>query len=877
MNAAMVSAPPAAADHPTSTFLFTDIVGSTRQWEEASDMPERVARHDAVLDEIVGGSSGTVFASLGDGIAAVFPSAERAVHAAVAAQRAMPDLGLEVRMGIHTGEVIRVGDDYRGRAVNRAARVMAAAHGGQVLLTDVSASLVRHSPCPVELRDVGDHHLPGLGEPERLWQVVHPDLTQDFPSTAGARVGETNLPIPRSSLIGRHADVAKVHDLLDADRIVTLTGVGGVGKTRLAVQVATELVPAVDHVWFVELGGVVDEDDVISSIARAIGAGAVASSPTAIAALLAGQRALLLIDNCEHVIDRVADAVDALTATCPHVTILATSREALGVDGERVMAVRPLDPATSATALFRYRAVAAGADLTGVPAELLEHVCRRLDGIPLAIELAAARSASLGVPATLAALDGRLDLLTGGRRRAIDRHSTMRATIDWSYRLLDDGERQLFRWLGVFPGGFELDAAVHVGARLDLAEPAATARLSSLVDKSMVVAEPAGPGVRYRMLEAVRTFAVEQLDADGERRAAVRALAEWMTTITDHPIGEPATAAVERSALRLEREEENWREAVMLAARDGDADLAARLCGPPTSYFVLGRHDLAELVRPLWADLDLDGCERRGILAALLVSSAGTTPSEQLDAWAEEMARLDDADPAGPSGLAYLMRWLVRIWRGDHVDAVTITAAGAADERLSAATRDLLLGIATVDHFSLVEAGDDPHRLLDRAPAVAARTDVAMHRVLCLLGVAWGVAATEPDVAFEHVRRALAAIPEVPLLTRMTLPGTASRLLTRLDPAVAARGLLEQLDTAGPRRSFVDLVPVFYGVALLERVGHPAARPALATLPGPTVAPILSMMDFVGLARRTVEATGATSLPQLETIVRSALAEVARG
>jgi hypothetical protein len=392
--------------------------------------------------------------------------------------------------------------------------------------------------------------------------------------------------------------------------------------------------------------------------------------------------------------------------------------------------------------------------------------------------------------------------------------------------------------------------------------------------------------VRHRLLETVRAFALERLDGRGAgaTAAARRALAEWVTTITDLPWGDPCSAAVERGAIRLEREGEAWREATRVAARAGTGagDLAARLCGPPVAYFLLGRHDMADHVRPLLPLCDAGVPWRRmAVLGALMVSDAAATPPDRLQAWADEVQALDEAVAGGPTGLGGLMRWLAAAWRGDFAASVEICAAASQDRHLQPATRDMFVGIAALDHFSLTDAVDDPHDLLDRAFDVAACSDVAMHRVTCRLGAAWALHEADPDRALELVRRALDDIDDVPALTRLTLRGGASRLLARLDPQVAARGLLDQIDAvagggAGAGgRSFVDLIPVLYGTALLHRLDHPAAVAALASVTEPAGAPYLSMMDSVDLARRAVAHASVRSLSELTGTVRAALLDVA--
>jgi predicted ATPase/class 3 adenylate cyclase len=856
----------------TRTFLFTDIEGSTRQWEVLPGMHQRVEAHFAALRAAVAAGGGEVFATMGDGVAAAFSSAEAAVTSAIAAQRQLAATGLRVRMGIHTGEVEQVDTDYRGRPVNRAARIMAVGHGGQILVSDVVATLVRSGPSGLAFADLGTHRLRDLTERERLWQVLHPDLELTFPPVRGLDTYANNLPTQRSSLVGRDHDVERVLAMIQDHRIVTLTGVGGVGKTRLAVQAAADLLSRFSSVWFIELASVADPDDVAGAVALSMGLGATTDPLAAAIAVLAARQTLLVIDNCEHVVDSAAVLIDALTAACPDLSVIATSREALGIDGERVMAVRSLDPATTAVELFEERADAAGADVEPMPRGLVEHVCRRLDGIPLAIELAAARAATLGVSAIAGALDDRFSFLGGGQRRAVDRHSTMRATIDWSYRLLVDDEQRLFLRLAVFPNGFELDGARHVARSLGLSDPVATEHVASLAHKSMIAPEVSGLGLRYRMLETVRAFALEQLDAHGDRLAALTAHADWVATLTDLPFADPCSEAVERHAIRLEREADSWRDAVLLAAAVGSGDLAARLCGPPVAFFLLGRHDLADFVRPLLALCGEDQRHRRAVLCALLVSAAGATDPDQLDAWADEMERLEALEPTGLGGL---MRWLALAWRGDFTTSVAICVAASSDLRIRPSTRDMFVGIAILDHFSLTDAEDDAYGLIDRALEVGDRSPVALHRVTCWLGAAWGLATTDPERSLRLVRRALADIPNVPALTRLTLPGSASRLLARLDPRVAAQGLLEQMASPVPRRSFVDLIPVFYATALLDRLDHPSAGAALATLTVTPIAPYLSMMDSVDMARRAASGQSPLSSRELEDTVRAALTEIA--
>ncbi len=406
----MLRLAPAADARPvaTMTFLFTDIEGSARQWEESWEMSERVERHFVALRAAVGQAGGSVFSTMGDGIAAAFPTVEGAIRAAIAAQRELAVIGLAVRMGIHTGEVVGIGDDFRGRAVNRAARIMAVGHGGQILLSDVAAAIARAGSGAVELRDLGRHQLRDLTEPEHLWQVVHPDLVTTFPPVRGVDTFAHNLPVQRMPLVGRGSLLQQVVTLVQRHRLVTLTGVGGVGKTRVAVHAAAEMLTDFGATWFVDLARIDQPDDVIDAIAGAVGLAGASDALDATAAALGGSPRLLVVDNCEHVLDGVAAAIDSLIASCRELTVLATSRERLDVDGEHVVIVPPLDAATAAVELFGQRAVAAGVDPMALDPVLLADLCRRLDGIPLAIELAAARAGAFGLVALGDALDDRL-------------------------------------------------------------------------------------------------------------------------------------------------------------------------------------------------------------------------------------------------------------------------------------------------------------------------------------------------------------------------------------------------------------------------------------------------------------------------------------
>jgi predicted ATPase/class 3 adenylate cyclase len=500
----------------TVTFLFTDIEGSTRLWEaDADGMRAALADHDIVLRDAVEARGGWLFKHTGDGVCAVFVSARAAVEAAVDAQRR---LGLPVRMGIGTGEAELRGDDYFGPALNRAARVMAAGHGGQILVAASTASVLDG----IQLMDLGEHHLRDLSGVHRLFQVLVEGLRHDFPPLRTLDVMPGNLPVQNSSFVGRMAEVEELVGAVRAHRLVTLTGVGGVGKTRLAVQVAGELVPEFsDGVWLVELASVGDPGAVPDAVATALG---VVPQPgltvtESLAAAMAGRRVLIVLDNCEHLLDAVAAVADAVLARSTTAKLLATSREGLRIGGEHLWPVPSLasrDGDGEAVALFVERARA------GVPsftlddlqtAEAVIEICQRLDGIALAIELAAARTVSMSTADVRDRLGDRFRLLAGARR-GLERHQTLRQAVQWSFDLLDNAERTLLCRCSVFAGGFDVAAAVGVcGSGLD--EYEVLDLLDSLVRKSLITVDGRAGPARYGLLETIRQFAAEELAGMG--------------------------------------------------------------------------------------------------------------------------------------------------------------------------------------------------------------------------------------------------------------------------------------------------------------------------------------------------------------------------
>jgi predicted ATPase/class 3 adenylate cyclase len=501
------------------TFLFTDIEGSTRRWEADPEvMRVALADHDEVLRGAIEAHGGWLFKHTGDGVCAAFASPRSAVDAAVAAQRL---LELPVRMGLATGEAELRGGDYFGAVLNRAARVMAAGHGGQILVADSTAGLLGG----VELLDLGQRRLRDLSTCIGVFQVLAEGLPSAFPPLRTLDATPGNLRPQYSSLIGRGTELVEAEAALRAHRLVTLTGVGGVGKTRLALELAAQVADKFpDGVWVFELASVGDPGAVPDAVASVLG---ITQQPgksvtDSIAAALQGRVRLLVFDNCEHVLNAAADLIEAIFAHSATVKILATSREGLGAVDEQVWPVPSLEVGagidSAAVTLFVERARSAAPRFSLAKADeasAVVEICGRLDGIPLAIELAASRMASMTASEVRDRLDQRFRLLVGSRR-GLERHQTLRHAVAWSYDLLDEGEKALLERCSVFAGGFDLHSACAVAGSDDPDDYAVLDLLDALVRKSLLVTDRSSGRTRFAMLETIRQFAEEQLVARGE-------------------------------------------------------------------------------------------------------------------------------------------------------------------------------------------------------------------------------------------------------------------------------------------------------------------------------------------------------------------------
>lgn len=512
----------------TVTFLFSDIEGSTLRWERhRASMEAAVERHDRVLRTTITENGGAVFKTVGDAFCAAFSRAQDAIAAALAAQNALAaeDFGavggLGVRMAAHTGTAHERDGDYFGPDVNRVARILAVGHGGQVLLSGVTADLALAAlPERATLRDLGQQRLKDLQRPEQVYQLIAPGLRDTFPPLKSLDRLPNNLPHQLSSFIGREREIDEITDLLRTHRLVSLVGAGGVGKSRISLQVAANLLDGSEAgVWFVELAPLNDAAIIPQVVAAALGHALEGGDPLrALAAAVGPEKRLIVLDNCEHLVTEAARVAQALLRRCPGLVLLASSRQPLGVEGEAVYRMPTLDEAT-AVRLFEERAQLAERRFALNPENepVISDICRLLDRIPLAIELAAARVTVIGPEQLRRRLDQRFRLLQGGSRTALPRQQTLRALIDWSYDLLEPRERLLFDRLGIFVGSFTLEAAADVCSDDTIDDLDIFDVLALLVDRSLVVAEVDGSATRYHLLESMRAYASERIDAAGER------------------------------------------------------------------------------------------------------------------------------------------------------------------------------------------------------------------------------------------------------------------------------------------------------------------------------------------------------------------------
>jgi len=691
------------------TFLFTDIEASTRHWEHDQEaMSAALERHDAIVRSVVEGCGGVMVKHTGDGVLAVFEVPGEALRAAVAIQRGLGTGDVRVRAGLHTGTAEERDGDYFGPTLNRTARIMGLGRGGHVLLSAATNAAIGGDLLEsVLLLDLGEHPLDGFERPERIHQAIGDGLTTD---RALDERHPTSTFGTRTSFVGRQAELESISRLLDTERCVTLTGVGGCGKTRLALEVARQRAPGwADGACIVELAALADPGEVPRAVADAIGMPVVAGSiGRDLTVFLRDRECLLVLDNCEHLLEACADLVDNLVDSCLGVTVLATSREPLGLDGERAWRAPSLtlpsgDDADEldceAAALFIARAEAVRSTfIAPMHRDAIVAICRGLDGLPLAIELAAARTDVLSPEQIAEMLDDRFRLLTGGARRSRQRQQTLRAAMDWSHDLLTDAERCLLRRLAVFGGGCTLEAAI---ATCGDGDPLAIIDgLGSLVGKSLVIADETAHGMRYRMLETVRLYAQDRLFEAGEATARRDRHLAWLLEHLAAIRREHGDRWVEPGAGAIAVELENLRLAFDWSEEQDRGDLVVRL---------------VILTWPLWY-LSARGHEALAWLDRHADAVDGTlTPTEQVE-WrvargfllqesmdgaaqarcGEEVLALDpDGSLSDLTGLAWLFRMMLPVFV-DPSQAVRIATEALewVDRYGSPVTADVVAGYA---------------------------------------------------------------------------------------------------------------------------------------------------------------------------------------
>jgi predicted ATPase/class 3 adenylate cyclase len=764
----------------TVTFLLTDIEGSTRMWEAVPEAMEvALAQHDRLLTEVIGAHGGVVVTSRGEGDSffAVFPSAVSAVEAAGACQLRLhggewPEGAVpRVRMGLHTGEAHVLDGDYVDHApINRCARVKTAAHGGQVLITKATRDLVQgRLGGGFGLTRLGEFRLRDLTEPELIYQLTHADLPPDFPPIRTVAERPGNLPVPVSSFIGRERELEQTAAALSEARVVTLTGPGGVGKTRLALQAAAAAAGQfADGAWLCELAPIREPGGVDDAVAAVFSVTARAGQGTheALAEFLRGKQLLLVLDNCEHLIEGAAALAGDLARSCEQLVILATSREALGIDGERLVPVPSLEVPSAgadqdtiaeaaAVRLFTDRAAAVkpGFEVTAGNAAAVAAVVRRLDGIALAIELAAARVPTM-TPAELARrLERSFAVLASGRRGAVAHHQTLWATIDWSFQLLADREQALLARLAVFAGGATLGAAEAVCQGEGIDPDAVFELLAALVARSLVVAEEKGLGTRYRLLETIRQYGEERLDQSGESELWRARHADYYAALLTR-VRDRAHEAEEEAfwAVRLGAEQENLLAAWSWAISTGHVGTAFAILAGFAPVEIWSTYPL---VLAGEAALGLPGAaEHPGYPLALAVSAvfaanradvngAGELSRQAAEANARQATpdwRVDETISAARSSMA--------VTAGAFADAARHAEQTAALARAGGDLADaaIELTFAVADHLVL---GDNTRALplANEALGLARQTGAPAIIARCLLALGTAVAETDPDQA----------------------------------------------------------------------------------------------------------------------------------
>jgi predicted ATPase/class 3 adenylate cyclase len=770
----------------TITFLFTDIEGSTRRWERDTEtMRTDVARHDELVEEAVERHHGLVFATAGDGFAVAFARAGDALSCAVDVQNSLRGAGLPgVRMGVHTGEAEERAGNYFGPSVNRAARLMAIGHGGQILVSNATEQLSRDSlGAGMTLIDLGEHRLRDLSRPERVFELAGPGLEHEFAPLRSLGAFAANLPVQVTSFVGRTTEMLSIASALGEARLVTITGVGGVGKTRLAVHLAAEMLPRFrDGAWLCELAAAEDAETMSQVVGSTLG---VIPRPEmsfveSIVDFLRVKQMLVVMDNCEHLLEPVTRLIDDVLRGCREIRFLATSREVLSVPGERVVGLRSLSlPDASSTPdrilvseaaeLFVERAQATRStfEINATNAAAIAEICRRLDGIPLALELAAARVGAMTPIEIASHLDERFRLLRGGRRAAVERHHTLRATVDWSYSLLSMSERTVFERLTVFAGGFDARDACAVVIGSGIEQWDVLDALASLVAKSMLIADEDEDAVtRYQMLETIGAYGRERLDAIGEsdvwRRRHAERYTEFAIEVRNALVG-PDELAWRR---RLRAEHDNVRAAMFWSLDSntrGDRRFAlaimANLASQVQADRASGHGAWASRALPFVHEATPG--ERAAVLACAAFDAYHRGDLDAACTLAQEAVRpaVPDDCPFPSLPFVALAAAIVQTGRRDDAEAVLTTALEQEDAiRRDPYSEAILLGVRSIlrsFNENTDSARDDADNSLRRARALG--NPLLLVVVLTAVAHAW----LDEDPA-----RARAALEECIALTR---------------------------------------------------------------------------------------------------------------
>lgn len=746
----------------TVTFVFSDIEGSTQRWDaDRQAMQAAVRRHDLLMREAIESNGGYIFKTIGDAFCAAFPSSEQALAATLQAQRGIGAEewsevgGLRVRFAIHTGIADERDNDYFGPTVNRVARLLSIGHGGQVLVSGAARSLIEERTIPeISLVDLGIHRLKDLSAPEHVFQLSAPGLATDFPALRSVDLAPNNLPASLTPLLGRDREVSEIEELIERSRCVTLVGSGGVGKTRTAQEVAAELAHD-DGAWFIDLASITDPAFVPSAIAAALkiaydgGDGLLEH----VVGALQTKKLLLVFDNCEQIVAGVAAVVDATLRGCPNVRVLATSREPLGVAGEATYRLPMLGTPGEGEALTAQRAMEFGAvalfvtraqfaqksfALTDDNAPVVGEIVRRLDGIALAIELAAARVKLLNVTQLAQRLGDRLKLLTGGSRTASPRQQTLRSTIAWSYELLDDVEKSVLRQAALLRGTWTLDAIAAVWQDERFDDRDSFDLIAALVDKSLVVVEHDEEESRYRLLESTREFAEECLDASGERNAAAQRHCSWFAARAAEAdqafwrdVGEQWFAATQRDA-------ENFRTAINWALENAEPAAAATMTAALRQFWwnASPSEGRALLQRVEEGTPDWDDGRTRGLFAlssAMFVDS----PTEGL-AMAREACDLLAAHGGAQLHVEALVQLAQAVANaGDLSKAMELAESIVAQPRTALAARQLGWALSSAAYVFACGANLERSRALleEAAPIVRRGNDAfALARLQLIRG-----------------------------------------------------------------------------------------------------------------------------------------------